>query len=338
MSEVNATSPELNNREKTKKRVKFSASLVLGVSILIFILDNLGITPTIAMDTLLNVGYFYALLVLCAYAVLISLISHKWKVIVLSLAPAISPRKWHFMYYGSFSFFVNGVIPQSGFGVRVLSLKMLYNVPTVKGVLIQFIDQLSELMVTAIFIAPGILYILHLFSLLESAMLLLASIATLFLIIKFLNVSRMGSVVVWLNKRSSGLMRFSIFVKFKSQFVDIPFEKLNVSWIVTIALIKMVTTVSATYIAMTAAGISLPPVEVMIIAPVVYLIGLFSITPAGLGTVDAGWFGVLYMLGVDKIAIGKFLIIDLAIGNLALFIVTFISYLVYTVLNRPRLA
>jgi hypothetical protein len=67
----------------------------------------------------------------------------------------------------------------------------------------------------------------------------------------------------------------------------------------------------------------------------VYLIGLFAITLVGIGTVDAGWLGLLLLLGIDKLAIGKFMVIEIAFVNLAQAIVTFFAYLLYSSLNWP---
>ncbi|MBF0382147.1 MAG: flippase-like domain-containing protein [Magnetococcales bacterium] len=335
---MSETTPELESKEqnKIKKWIKFIASFALGITILIFIFKNLGITPEIAMDTLLNVGYFYSLLIVATYGVLNYFVALKWRVIITTLVPDIVPRKGYFMYFGSLSFLFNSLMPQSGFGVRVLSLKLLYDIPVSKGILSQFIDQLSELVVSVVFLLPFFLYILEITSLNQSALLLLVSILAVFVFIKILKFKRIKNIGDRLSKHTHHLMRFSIFTKFKNLFVDVNFAKLNISLIVVIGFLKMFSTVSGTILMMWAAGISISPLEAFIIAPVVYLIGLFAITPGGIGTVDAGWLGILLLLGVDKIAIGKFLIIDIALGNLSQALVTLITYLFYNFVNRPE--
>jgi uncharacterized protein (TIRG00374 family) len=332
MSETIDLAPA-QDRNKIKKWLKFFASLALGIFLLTFIFKSLGITPTIAMNTLLDVGYYYALLVLVSYWALNYFVALKWRVIITTLAPDIVPKTGYFMYFGSLSFLLNSLLPQSGFGVRVLSLKLLYDIPTTKGILTQFIDQLSELVVAGVFIIPFFLYVLKIISLFQAVVLLLVSIVAIFIFIKFINIKRIESLGGWLSTRSNSLMRFSLFAKFRNLFVDVPFAQLNVSWIIVIGFIKMFVTIVGTMLMMWAAGISISPFEVIIIAPAVYLIGLFAITPGGLGTVDAGWLGILLLLGVDKIAIGKFLVIEIAFGNLAQAIVTMFAYLVYTSFN-----
>ncbi|MBF0193633.1 MAG: flippase-like domain-containing protein [Magnetococcales bacterium] len=336
MSDIISVAPPAQDSNKTKKWLKFFASFALGITLLIIIFKSLGITPTIAKDTLLDVGYFYFLLVVASYVVLNYTVALKWRVIITSLAPEIVPRTGYFMYFGSLSFLLNSLLPQSGFGVRVLSLKLLYNIPTTKGILTQFIDQLSELIVAAVFFLPFLFYILKIITLYQAAGALLLSIVAVFILIKFLNIKRLEGLGGWIIKRSSGLNRFSLFTKFRNLFVDVPFAKLNTSWIISIAFIKMFVSVSGTILMMWSAGITLSPLEILIIAPPVYLIGLFAITPGGLGTVDAGWLGILLLMGVDKLAIGKYLVVEIAVGNLSQALVTFFAYLVYTVINRPK--
>ncbi|MBF0444191.1 MAG: flippase-like domain-containing protein [Magnetococcales bacterium] len=325
--------PTVQPAKKTKTKLKILAFFILGLSILIFILQNLGITPAIARDALINVGYFYSALILATYFVLVFLVAIKWKVIIMSLAENISPRRGYFMYYASLSFLINGFIPQGGFGVRVGSLKVLYDVPVSKGIISQFIDQLFELIVTAILIPPSILYMLHILSMGEALLLLLFSIIMVYLLIHYSNPERIQLVGHWLKSRTSSLERFALFSKFSRMLVDIPFEKLNLKWIVSISFIRMSVSIASTLCMMWAAGISITYLELLLVAPVVYLIGLFSFTPQGIGTVDAGWLGVLLALGVDKLTIGKFLIIELAWGNLSQAIVTIVLYLFYTAFN-----
>jgi uncharacterized protein (TIRG00374 family) len=313
--------------------VKFFISLAFGITILILIFQHLGINLNIAMDTLLNIGYLYSLIILGVYIVLVFLVALKWKAIIISLVPNIVPRRWYFMHYSSLSFLVNNFIPQSGFGVRVLSLKMLYDVPTAIGIMSQFIDQLFELVVVAIFIVPGIFYILKLTSMMESALILLALIAILFMIIKLINPSHIKRITNFTLLASTYLMRQSWADKFRKLFDGLKNKKLNTGWILSINLIKMLVVISITMFLMWSVGIDISPLEIILIAPVVYIIGLFSITPGGIGTVDVGWLGILTLLGYDKISIGKFLVVQVAVGSISLAIITIATYIIYSVSN-----
>ena len=279
-------------RNAFKKKLKFVAFFALGIAILLVILQSLGITPAIALEALLNVGYFYSALIIAIYFILTFFVALKWRAIVMTITPDIAPYKGYFMYYGALSFLVNGLIPQAGFGVRVGSLKLLYGVPTSKGIMIQFIDQLTDLTVIVMLFFPGLLYVMHLLTIEEALLFLLATIATVFLAIKFTNVRRVKRVGNWLAGRTTGLKRFSLFEKFSALFVDVPFEKLNITWLMFIGLIRILFSIYCTLIMMWAAGISITYMELLLVAPVVYLIGLFSFTPQGIGTVDAGWLGV----------------------------------------------
>ncbi|ODS33904.1 MAG: hypothetical protein SCARUB_00975 [Candidatus Scalindua rubra] len=80
---------------------------------------------------------------------------------------------------------------------------------------------------------------------------------------------------------------------------------------------------------------------VLLAAPLVQTLILIGFIPGALGTLEAGWFGALTLLGVDKAEIGIFLVVLRILGEAALISVTIIGSLYYFInknIAKPTVA
>ncbi|MEO5370880.1 MAG: flippase-like domain-containing protein [Magnetococcus sp. DMHC-1] len=306
---------------------KILGSFFLAIFILWAIYTYLGISPRVAWQTIIGLGWYNTASVIGLSFIIISLLAMKWKVSIKYFFPSISPVFSFFFTNTSVAFLTNIFVPHIGsHGVRIGILKKVYNVPISYSLAAQFMDQLSELILACIAVIPGILYLLGVINLFSALYLLISFLLLSPLFLKFTFHTCYKPVHAWINTHSNKILfKKRLFAGFSSLFNRDEIKNFPMTNLLLIGIARNLTTSLKNLLLMQAVGLSISFNELILVAPIVYFFGILSFLPAGIGVIDAGWLGILIILGYDKINIGKFLILELIVGSSAIAFVTITS-------------
>ena len=304
------------------------------------ILYYTGINSQVLIKMFLDIGVYWSLALLCTMSIIILFLGLKWEAIMLCLNPKLEVRRGYYTFYSAMGLLTNICMPQVGtYGVKVGSLKALYSVPLSTGALCMVIDQIFELVVIVFFMVPGLLFITKIVSLTTAMTILIFLILFLGLLLMLRSHDLFHVIIRLYKKFSVFIISIPILKRFGKNFENNESEKINLKGsgrIFVYALMKHLATVLKTYILMSAVGLNISFIDILLVAAIVYFIGLTGITPAGLGIRDAGWLGILSLLGVDRTDIGLFIVAEWVIENSALLLVTIGCYIVYSGPNKTE--
>ncbi len=246
-------------------------SFVFGIGILYFLvsLSNVENIPSL----LLRIDAFtFLLIILLTFGIAVCA-SLRWMMLVKRLSPK---GIIHFHTYIKIfligrlgSFFLPKEV--SDIGIRSLILTQKKGVTGKTAVFSTVLDRASDLLVIAIFLLPSVLYLTHLFSLAQALLFLL-------LLLSGLLFSLLCLMPMFTHRFTR---RFLCFVFFLSLF-------------------RFVFVIVRFYLIGKVYGVSLSLPLFFLLTPVAQMGYVVSLTPGGLGFLEATWYGILSYLSIAE--------------------------------------
>ncbi len=320
---------------------------IVGIVLIILMVKFSGVSLRMIIDSIHDIKYYYFIAVVIATSLIVVFTSWKWQTILHGLTEIKKITRGYFLYYSALGLVSNNIIPHLGnYGLKTASMKLLYDVPISNGVLSILVEQLFDLLILILLSIPALLFFLKILSLKMSVIFVVVFFLLSFSLLIYNYSMLFGGIVKCYRFLYKIASKFFL-VKNKTHSNCIvsgkiePGNKITAIKLFLYACFKQIFVVLRIYIVMVALHIDVPFFSIVLGAALVQGIILIGLIPGSLGTLEAGWFGVLALLGIAKSDIGVFIVVMRILGEVSLVFVTFISYLYYIfnkMLLKPKLA
>jgi len=303
----------MNTRgKKTLSLTRFPVYLLqLAVGLLLYlgILSLTGVTiETLNFLGTLHWASLFASLLLTI--LLTGFISFRWRLLANALtgSPVLSQVDSFFYVLAGRS--IGFLLPKdlSDMVVRTLLLARRNNVPLHISTSSLILDKMLDLIVSAVFLGPSLLFIFRQTTMRESLELLLTLVLVVFLLLWFSSPYVLRSIFYGYNlarKILLGLLRRDYQ---PVEDISLPSSTFAVGYLASVAK-QICIGLRALFLGQ-AVGIFLSPVVFLFGASITQMSYVVSVTPDALGVYDAAWYGVLTVAGMADTAIGFFLILQ----------------------------
>ncbi len=320
---------------------------ILGFLLIVLIIRFSGTSLKEIINSVFNTKYYYFILIVAMTFGIILFTSLKWKAVVQDLTNLQNTIKGYFFCFSAIGTASNNVVPHIGnYGLKTISLKLSHRVPVVTGTLTVFIEQLFDLLVLVLMLIPSMLFFLNILSLKVSIVFIVIPIM-LFSILFLYNHTRMIELIILGYKFIFKVVSRLPFLKnnFQNDFTLLNnVTSLNRKTVIKLffySFLKELSIVARIFIVILSLNMHVSFGAVLLAAPLVQTLILIGFIPGALGTLEAGWFGALMLLGVDKAEIGIFLVVLRILGEAALISVTIMGSLYYFInknIAKPTVA
>ncbi|MBU4263826.1 MAG: flippase-like domain-containing protein [Proteobacteria bacterium] len=226
-------------------------------------------------------------------------------------------------------------------GVKSMALKIDGQVPLTKGTYSVLFDQLITLLINTFFLIPACLFLAKMISLAQGVWLAATLLLLFFLLFWVCNRFMIGSVM-WLYSVALQALAFLPFAKNrlpeqatrKDQFAISRAASLKVF---LVAIMKYFLLAAFSFTVALAVGISLPFSIFLLSEGAVMTLVTFPILPGNVGVSEAGWYGVLSLVGISSQAsLMAFMITSRLLFNLSVLLVGFTVWLIHFLCFREE--
>ncbi len=325
--------------EKYKNIIINMFLAILGFLLIVLIIRFSGTSLKEIVNRIFNTKYYYLILIVAMTFGIISFTSLKWKAVVQDLTQLQNSIKGYFFCFSAIGTAFNNIVPHIGnYGLKTLSLKLLHRVPVVTGTLSVFIEQLFDLLVLVLMLIPSSLFFFNIVSL-KASLIFISIPVILFGVLLLYNYAKLIDIIITGYKLIFKVALRLPFLKnrFQNDFTLLNnVTSLNRKTVIKLffySFFKELSLVARIFIVILSLNMHVSFGAILLTAPLVQILILISCIPGALGTLEAGWFGALMLLGVNKAEIGIFLVVLRVLGEAALISVTIIGSLYYFI-NR----
>lgn len=331
----------LQNILNRSKRAYRLLLIVLGFSLFFLLVRMTGISFDQFLERVSRIGYPYLILMYLFVFGGVFLTSLKWEAVLKDLAGLKDIRRTYLLYYASLGIASSLILPHLGnYGAKTVSLKVTYRVPLLTGALSIFIEQIFDLFTICLMFVFASLYFLDAVSLKSSLWLLCIFSVAFGIILKFFYKTLNGVLIAFFDRLSNRLFKIPFF---RNRFAQGLGNLRRVTEIrgdtmfrlFCYAYLKQLCSVAKVSVVLIALRIEISFPAVLLALPLVQMFVLVSLIPAGIGTLEAGWFGLLTLMMVDRPDIGMFLLVDRIVGDSATILITFLCFLAYLIGIKP---
>lgn len=275
----------------------------------------------------------------------IYLIIHRWAVMVRAGFPNATFPRGFFLISQIAALFSN-VIPLGvgNISVKVLSLKMLNKTDMDKSFLLALVEHGLNFAITSLFMLPCLVIF---FRLQPRDLLIVTALSAVALIIWLILKTRK----IWLQWFGTvNHLGFQLIAKFAPQLTTKLHDMSSwqfltqfmlcrqIPWILFYSLFIYFVNNANYYLLILAMGIEVNPGIFFLSFPLIYFLTLISPTPAGLGTRDMGWVGILMFHGVDEGLALSFAVVARIIDQSFLVVLSLAGYLYFQKLGFTHFA
>lgn len=321
---------------KKYKKIIFS---VLGIVIFLFIIF---LNREISLHPLVNINYWYLLIVFFLMYLATILAATRWGWIINSLqGREIIPYRKYFFYFslssllGSFGFQELSVFStQAGtLLLEKISFKKIINTYLID----KFFNTINLISTTLV----SILYFVDLIDIKFAVILVIVFFLIGYLVISYFKIN-FTLLIFYLNKLFTKLAKILPFLKIKSKKETEEDKKVAlpskiIRKIYLLSFVKFVLFATSIFFIFKALNLNINPIQAILAFPITQLTLVFAITPGGLGILETSWFGMLKIIGFKSIDINTFLIGSRVISYIAIAIITFINYLLFLTVKNKNL-
>jgi uncharacterized protein (TIRG00374 family) len=306
----------------------------------VIIIKFTGATLHDIIYSIVKVDKFHLIAIVIVTFLVVIFTSWKWQVVLRDLIDIKGVDKGYFTYFSAMGMLSNNIIPHVGnYGLKAASMKLIYNIPIVTSTLSVLIEQMLDLLVLAMITIPALFFFLKIFSLEASiAFVIISAICICLMLtynhIKVFEIIIQGYKLLYKIVSKIPFIKKKFIIDFSAMNSIATLSKKTIIKLCIYSYLKYVNIVLRNYIVILSLNIDVSYASVLLAASLVSLVVLFGFIPCSLGTQEAGWFGVLALLGVDKIDIGLFLVTVRVLLEPALVLVTLITYLFYILRKR----
>jgi len=316
---------------------------ISGILLILFLLKFSDISMIVIIESFKAVEYYHLIAIflsVLSYSVLSSL---KWKIVLRELTDLKDVVPGYFIYYSTIGIISNKIVPHVGqFGPKVTSMKHLYNVPVAKVTISVFIEQLFDFLVLILLGFSSVLFLSKVLSLGPSIMLIAIIAMVVGLLFIFYHVRAIRVIITGYNFLLKMASRIPLIGNKFQGNNTVAGEVVEISRYTAFKLfyysyLKYLSEIFRIYIVATSLNIEMSFGTAFLASPIVFFITIAGSIPGGLGIYEAGWFGILMLLGIPSSDIGAFVIINRILGEAALILVVVITYVTY-MLNSVSLS
>lgn len=330
--------------DKRKKLIAFLVGLA-AFSLIIYLGGSR------AIRAVFQPGYFFLLLCFFAHLGFLLLQAIRWKYIAAKIRGIKSRSLRDYLKYYIYSMFGGQFISRIGgdFLLRPLFLKKIDPAVTFsKAVAVIFLEKVADLIFVILGIVPALLYLSAILTGRQAALLALAIFLIGFWSLVFRIhplVSCLQRVLRWIHGRGRAFPLLSRFAR-DSHLEKI--EKISQSELIRKkSIFFLLFTTGCKYIILglrlywlaRALNLPIPWTTLMAGLPVVQVSLIIAFTPGALGFREGGWYAVLGMRGLPRLAITTFLIGQRAylfIFTSGIFLVVYVAINLHRLFSRRR--
>jgi uncharacterized protein (TIRG00374 family) len=292
---------------KRRSPLVYALQFLLGV----FLFAGLLYISGINLSTLDLLQDLHTGSLLAAFALTILLtffISFRWNLIVNTLAGSKVISQSESYLYVLLGRTIGFILPKdfSDIAARTLLLSRRNNLSIHLSTNSLILDKLLDLIVSAVFLAPSILYVIGRATIAQSLALLAIFIVLAFVLLFFFGVYVFRFIFSTYNFMISFLLRL-LGRKFKPiRPENIPSRTIGYGYIASVAK-QFSIGLRALFLGQ-AVGINISALPFLFGASISQMSYVVAVTPDGLGVFDAAWYAVLLTLGISQDQIGVFLV------------------------------
>jgi uncharacterized protein (TIRG00374 family) len=277
----------------------------LGILLFLFLLYMGGVTE---ISRLPEVHWVYVFMLFLSTVGFTLSHNSRWKVIVDNTLIGKEGNFFSLYRYLVNSYAVGTVIPMdiSLLGLRSYYLNRFQNIPMPMAIFSVLLDRLLDLVILLMMALPSFLYITRVTSINQSSSIVLVLFAGLFSLAFW---KKWTTFHFLLEIYQRLLVRFFSKVPFPGPRMvegsdggrtDCHFSQSSVNQIIGWTLIKYIFLSLRFYLTGQALGIQFPVIKSFFFLPFIQLSGLINVTPAGLGVVELGTYGALFLMGISS--------------------------------------
>ena len=309
--------------------------LSLGAVIIILMVWFSGVTIEMIRESIVSTKYYYLFVVLGATFLATFITSLKWEAILNDLVEIKETTKGYFLYYSAIGLIANYIVPQIGnYGLKTASMKLSYNVPVDKGLLSILIEQLFDLLTLVLVMLPSVLFYLKILSLNRTLIFIGILFTGAFALLVYNHV-KVVSMVLRTYEFLYGLV-VKLLPTHNDQSVkrtmlhnEVSLSRNTSLKVLYYSILKYLCLTTRFYVVVLSLRIDVSFVQILLASAIVQGITLITFIPGSLGILEASWFGILTLLGVNRSEIGAFVIISRVLCEVSLIITVLISYFYY---------
>ena len=313
--------------------------VLLGIFLILFLAKISGVSLSNIIRDIQNVEYPYLIALVLSFLILIMLTGWKWEALLKDITDIRSFTRGYFIYYSAIGVVSNNIIPYVGnFGVKVSSMKLLYEVPITTGIFTVFIEQLFDLLVLVLVVLPSCLFFFNIITVKCSVLLnfIVAIFAGILLVIYHVRlVEIIITGYIYLCKIITRIPLIG--TRFKITYVPahkvLQISKSAATKLYFYSYMKFIVVVFRFYIIAVLLNLNISFYVFIVAVPAVLLIVLWGPIPGNLGISETGWFAILTIFDINTSDIGTFMIVNRIFGEAALLLAALIAYCYYTI-NR----
>ncbi|MBI5558962.1 MAG: flippase-like domain-containing protein [Deltaproteobacteria bacterium] len=325
------------------KKGRTIGGLLLG-GLLIWIVSRLDIDWQEVIRIMLSID---PLFIFAGYLLMVGVFlcaALRWMLVVKELDTLVGDRSYfYFLRYavlgGVSEILFLGAL--GNIGVKSMALKIDGQVPLTKGTYSVLFDQLITLLINTFFLLPACLFLAKMISLAQGVWLAATLLLLFFLLFWVCNRFMIGSVM-WLYSVVLQALAFLPFAKKrlpeqatrKDQFAISRAASLKVF---LVAIMKYLLLAAFSFTVALAVGISLPFSIFLLSEGAVMTLVTFPILPGNVGVSEAGWYGVLSLVGItSQASLMAFMITSRLLFNLSVLLVGFTVWLIHFLCFREK--
>lgn len=307
----------MSNRMKDQGKKTLSVArypiyfLQLAVGLLLYlgILSLTGVTlETLNFLGTLDWASLFASLLLTI--LLTGFISFRWRLLANALTGSPMLNQADSFFYVLAGRCIGFLLPKdlSDMGVRTLFLARRNNVPLHIATSSLILDKMLDLIVSAVFLGPSLLFIFGQTTMRESLELLLALVFVVFLLLWFSSPYVLRFIFYGYNLARKVLLGLLRRYYQPVEDISLPSSTFAVGYLASVAK-QICIGLRALFLGQ-AVGLFLSPVVFLFGASITQMSYVVSVTPDALGVYDAAWYGVLSVEAIPDTDIGSFLILQ----------------------------
>jgi uncharacterized protein (TIRG00374 family) len=245
--------------------------------------------------------------------------SLRWGLIVDALEGSAAGSRLHYFYYVMMGKLSSTFVSQyvGDYGVRPLALKASGKTTVGRAVYSVFLDRLFDLILSLLFLVPGLLFLGRVVSAEVLSALILLSVGTYWVVSgrnRWLLPRLVGAAVDALRGRGTALPLVGPLIGKVVRTLDGASEGLEqvsekcINSANVLTMFRYLGMAVRAYFVALALGLSIPFWLIFLAVGLVRFTLLFAVAPGRLGVLEVGWYGVLALGGVAASSIVPFLI------------------------------
>ncbi|MBU1863839.1 MAG: flippase-like domain-containing protein [Candidatus Omnitrophica bacterium] len=314
----------------------------IGLVLAIGIIVGTGVSFNDIVHSITQTHISYLIIIVIVTFFVIFCTSIKWQLVLTDLMGTNHINKMYILYLAAIGIISNNIIPHIGnYGLKAASMKTHYNVSVVTSTFSVLIEQLFDLFVLMLFIVPSLLFFLHVISLQGALFFVVVSALSVWFLFMFnhtfvMKLIMKGYTILYALVKKIPFLKKKMVADVSAVNDALKLSRTTVTKLFLYSYIRYIFMIIRNYLVILSLHMDVSFGALLLAAPLVQAIILVGFIPGALGTLEAGWFSVLALLGVDRMHIGLFLVSVRVLLDVSLVVVAFIIYFAGAIIIRKE--